>query len=53
MKLKRKIFRKTRNFHPLSVEAVLFGKSGISDIDNFLLFQAVRQCIKDRGRFAR
>ena len=46
------MFRKTHNFHPLSVETILFGKSGLSDNDNFLLFQAVQQYIKDTGRFA-
>ena len=47
------MFRKTRVFHPLSVEALLFGKSSLSDNDNVLLFQAVQQYLKDTGRFAR
>lgn len=29
---------KTRTFHPLSVEASLFGKSGLSDNDNVILY---------------
>ena len=47
------VFRKTRAVHPLSVEALLFGKLSPSDNNNFLLFQAVQQYIKDTGRFAR
>ena len=49
------MFSKTRNFYPLSVESPLFGKSGLSDTstDNFHLFQAVQQYIKDTDRFAR
>ena len=39
--------------HPLSVEALLFRESGLSDNYNFLLLQAVQQYIKDKGRFAR
>ena len=41
------MFRKARAFHPLSVEALLFGKSSLSDNVNVLLFQAVQQYIKD------
>ena len=36
-------FRQTRKYHPLSLNAVLFGKSTLSDDDNFLLFQAIHQ----------
>ena len=45
------MFRSTRKFHPLSLNKVLFGKSNLSDDDNFLLFQAVQQFIKDTRRF--
>ena len=45
------MFRSTRKFHPLSLNTVLFGKSYLSDDDNFLLFQAVQQYIKDTRRF--
>ena len=46
--------RKARAFHPLIVEALLFGKSSLSDNDIFFLFQAVQQYIKDtKGRFTR
>ena len=45
------MFRSTRKFHPLSLNTVLFGKSNLSDDDNFLLFQAVQQYIKDTRRF--
>ena len=44
------MFRKTRAFHPLSKEAFLFGKSSLSDNDNFLLLQAVQQYIKKHGQ---
>ena len=36
-------FRSIRKCHPLSLNTVLFGKSNLSDDDNFLLFQAVQQ----------
>ena len=39
------MFRKTHN-NLLSVETLLFGKSGLSDNSNFVLFQAVQQYIK-------
>ena len=45
------MFRSIRKFHPLSLITVLFGKSNLSDDDNFLLFQAVQQYIKDTRRF--
>ena len=45
------MFRSTRTYHPLSVNTLLFGKSTLSDADNFLLFQAVQQFIKDSRRF--
>ena len=45
------MFRKTRKFHPLSLNTLLFGKTTLSDDDNFLLFQAVQQYIKDTRRF--
>ena len=35
------MFRQTRKYHPLSLNTVLFGKSTLSDDDNFLLFQAI------------
>ena len=34
------MYRGTQNYHPPSVNTVLFGKSTLSDADNFLLFQA-------------
>ena len=46
------MFKITRNFHPLSVVTLLFGKAGLSDDDNFRLFQAVQEYIKDTGIFA-
>ena len=45
------MFRSTRKFHPLSLNTFLFGKSNLSDDDNFLRFHAVQQYIKDTRRF--
>lgn len=45
------MFRKTRQFHPLSLNTILYGKSNVSNDENFLLFQAVQQYIKDSRRF--
>ena len=50
------LFRNTRNYHPLSLNAILFGKSTLgkstlNDDDNSLLFQAAQQYIKDTRRF--
>ena len=45
------MFQQTRHFHPLSLNAVLFGKTSLSDEDNFVLFQAIQQYIKDSMRF--
>ena len=43
------MFRKTRHFRPLSIETLLFGKSGLSFNDNFLSFQAKQQNVKTRA----
>ena len=43
------LFRKTHHFRPLSVETLLFGKSGLSFNDNFLSFQAMQQNGKTRA----
>ena len=45
------MFRQTRQYHPLSLNTVLYGKSTLPDSDNLLLFQAVQQYIKDSRRF--
>ena len=45
------MFHETRKYHPLSLNALLYGKSSLSDDDNFILFQAVQQYIKDTRRF--
>ena len=45
------MFQQTRHFHPLSLNAVLFGKTSLSDEDNFVLVQAIQQYIKDSMRF--
>ena len=41
------MFRNTRNYHPLSLNTILYGKSALNDDDISLLFQAVQQYIKD------
>ena len=45
------MFRNTRNYHPLSLNTILYGKSTLNDDDNYFLFQAVQQYIKDTRRF--
>ena len=45
------MFRQTRQYHPLSLNTLLYGKTTLSDNDNCFLFQAVQQYIKDSGRF--
>ena len=45
------MFQQTRHFHSLSLNAVLFEKTSLSDEDNFVLFQAIQQFIKDSRRF--
>ena len=44
------MFRSTRKYHLLSLNTLLFGMPTLSDNDNFLLFQAVQQYIKDTRR---
>ena len=45
-------FIKKRKYHPLSLNTLLYGKSTLSDDDNFLLFLAVQQqYIKNTRRF--
>ena len=45
------MFNKTRKYHTLSLNALLYGKSSLSDDDNVILFEAVQQYIKDTRRF--
>ena len=49
--LRLTMFRQTRQYHPLSLNTLLYGKTTLSDNDNCFLFQAVQQYIKDSGRF--
>lgn len=46
------LFRETREFHPLSLEYILYGKPSLSNNSNFLLFQAVHRYIKESKRFS-
>jgi len=45
------MFRATRSFHTLFAHTLLFGKSSLSDEDNFNFFIAVQNFIKNFGRF--
>ena len=56
------MFRQTRQYHPLRLNTLLYGKTTLSDNDmygkttlsdndNYFLFQTVQQYIKDSGRF--
>ena len=45
------LFNRTRAFHPLSVNAVLYGNPNLHDDDNRLLFDAVQAFIQDTKRF--
>ena len=48
-----RLFRATRNLHPLSVNALLKGKDGRSIEDNIFIFNQVQIYIKDTKRFDR
>ena len=45
------LFRASRLFHPLSVNAVLFGKDTLTEHENITLFSHVQRFIKDTKRF--
>ena len=45
------LFRATRPFHPISVNAVLFGKDSLTEKDNTLFFNHIQTYIKDTKRF--
>ena len=45
------LFDRTRAFHSLSVNAVLYGNLNLNDDDNRLLFDAVQAFIQDTNRF--
>ena len=45
------MFHQTKNLHPFSLNAVLFGKTSLSEEDNFVLNKAIQQYIKDSRRF--
>ena len=48
-----RLFRNTREFHPLNVNMLLNGKFSISDSDNAKLFRHVQNYIHATGRFTR
>ena len=45
------LFRSSRPFHPISVNAVLFGKSSLTDNENTIFFNHIQTFIKDTKRF--
>ena len=45
------LFNATRNFHPLSINILLFGNPDLSDQDNQIIFDAVHSFIKSSRRF--
>ena len=45
------LFNRTRAFHPLKVNAVLYGNQNLHDDDNRLLLDAVQAFIQDIKRF--
>ena len=47
-----KLFQKTRSFHPLNTNLLLFGSSEFSDGDNINIFNAVHAYIKETNRFS-
>ena len=48
---RRQMFLNTRQFHPLSVQKLLFGNENISDLENETLFSEVQRFIKNSKRF--
>ena len=44
------LFRASRLFHPISVDAVLFGKDTLTEHENTLLFKHIQTYIKDTKR---
>ena len=46
-----RLFRDTREFHPLNVNTLLLGKETLSDNDNSRLFHSVQTYIHSTGRF--
>ena len=45
------LFRASRSYHPISVDAVLFGKDSLTEHDNTLFFNNIQTYIKDTKRF--
>ena len=45
------LFNATRNFHPLSINILLFGNPDLSDQDNQIIFDAVHSFTKSSRRF--
>ena len=48
---RRELFVKTRPYHPLSVQKLLYGNDNLSDVENELVFHEVQNFIKRTRRF--
>ena len=46
-----RLFQKTRRFHPLNLETLLYGRDTLSYDDNLEIFKHVHQFIRDTHRF--
>ena len=46
-----RLFQKTRRFHPLNLETLLYGRDTLSYDDNLEIFKHVQQFIRDTHRF--
>ena len=49
--LRTSLFRATRQFHPLSIDKILFCNANLTFGQNCLLFEAVHTYIKNTKRF--
>ena len=50
--LRISLFRATRQFHPLSIDKILFGSANLPFDQNCLLFEAVHTYIKNTKRLS-
>ncbi len=48
---RNRLFILTRQFHPISINTVVFGNESLSTEDNIIIFKAVQEFIKNTCRF--
>ena len=48
---REELFRSTRNYHPLSIDKLIYGDNSLTPEDNLIIFSAVQQFIKSTKRF--